>query len=230
MRMSVSKDESRVLELPARGTEQGYWRHARLYDPVLKLFFLPFGGENRFRKALVDFAAPKEGERLLDACCGTGTLTALLAERVDRTGAVTGIDLFSRPLEIVAAKVNKALPVTFRQASCTDMPFPDGSFDKVFVSFGLHEMAEADRGRSLQQVNRVLKTDGSLFVLEYHLPRLFITGFAIKAFHRLFESEAAYRMLVDATLLPALEQAGFVVRRKRLTGAGMFQMVRADKT
>jgi hypothetical protein len=45
----------------------------------------------------------------------------------------------------------------------------------------------------------------------------------------LFEHEEAYRMLLDGTLLPELEQAGFIIRRKRLIGAGMFQMLHAGK-
>lgn len=215
--------------MPSRHIGKGWQRHAWLYDPLIKVFFLPFGGEDSFRKTLVDFAALKEGEQVLDACCGTGTLTSLLAERVGETGAVTGIDLSYCSLGVAAKKAKKVLPLTFIQASCVDIPFPDGSFDKIFISFGLHELAKADRRNSLQQINRVLKSDGSLFILEYHLPRAALTRFAVKAFNRLFEDEEAYRMLLDGTLLPELEQAGFSIRRKRLIGAGMFQMLHTDK-
>ncbi len=218
-----------ALELPSHCAEKSWQRHAWLYDPIIKIFFLPFGGEGRFRRALVDFAGIKEGEQVLDACCGTGTLTNLLVERVGETGAVTGIDLSNKLLEKAAKKAKRVLPLTFSQASCADMPFPDGNFNKVFVSFGLHEIAEADRQNSLQEIYRVLKANGSLFVLEYHLPRAVLTGFTVKAFHGLFEHEEAYRMLLDGTLLPELEQASFIIRRKRLIGAGMFQMLHVDK-
>jgi len=196
------QDESKALELPSYCAEKGWQKHAWLYDPIVKIFFLPLGGEGRFRKALVDFAGVKKGERVLDACCGTGTLTHLLVERVGKTGAVTGIDLSYRLLEIATKKAKKVLPLTFRQASCADIPFPEGTFDKIFVSFGLHEVAEADRRNSLQEINRVLESDGSLFILEYHLPQAALTGFTVKTFHRLFEDEKAYRMLLDGTLLP----------------------------
>jgi demethylmenaquinone methyltransferase/2-methoxy-6-polyprenyl-1,4-benzoquinol methylase len=223
------KDGNKVLESSSHCAEKGWQKHAWLYDPIIKILFLPFGGEGRFRKALVDFAALKEGEQVLDACCGTGTLTYLLAERVGRTGAVTGIDLSHSSLGVAAKKAKKVLPLTFRQASCADIPFPEGTFDKIFISFGLHEIAEADRRKSLQEINRVLKSGGSLFILEYHLPQAALTRFTVKAFHRLLEDEEAYRMLLDGTLLPELEQAGFSTRRKRLIGAGMFQMLHADK-
>ena len=223
------KDGNKAPELSSHYAEKGWQKHAWLYDPIIKIFFLPLGGEGRFRKALVDFAGVKKGERVLDACCGTGTLTYLLAERVGKTGAVTGIDLSRRLLEIAAKKAKDSLPLTFIQVSCADIPFPEGTFDKIFVSFGLHEVAEADRRNSLQEINRVLESDGSLFILEYHLPQAVLTGFTVKTFHRLFEDEKAYRMLLDGTLLPQLEKAGFSIRRKRLIGAGMFQMLHADK-
>lgn len=224
------KKESKVtLESSSHCVEKSWQKHAWLYDPVVKILFLSFGGEGRFRRALIDFADVKEGEQVLDACCGTGTLTYLLAERVGKTGAVTGIDLSGGLLKEAAKKAKKVLPLTFSQASCADMPFPDGSFNKVFVSFGLHEIAETDRQKSLQEMYRVLKANGSLFILEYHLPRAVLAGFIVKVFHRLFENEEAYRMLLDATLIPELKQAGFNIKRKRLFRAGIFQILHADK-
>lgn len=200
-----------------------------MYDLTTKIFLLPFGSEGRFRKALVDFAGLREGEQVLDACCGTGTLTSLLAERVGRTGAVTGIDLSGELLKKAAKKAKQALSLTFIQASCADLPFTDSAFDKIFISFGLHEIADLDRQNSLLELNRVLRADGDLFILEYHLPRAFLTRFIVKTFNRLFEDEKAYRMLLDGTLLSELERAGFCVRRKQLIGAGMFQMLHAVK-
>lgn len=223
------QDESETLKLPSYCAEKGWQRHVWLYDPMVTIFFLPFGSEGRFRKALVDFAGPREGERVLDACCGTGTLTSLLAERVGRMGAVTGIDLSSELLKKAVKKAKQSLPLNFIQANCADLPFPDSNFDKAFISFGLHEIAEVDRQSSLLELNRILRADGDLFILEYHLPRAFLTRFIVKAFNRLFEDEKAYRMLLDGTLLPELERAAFSIRRKRLIGAGMFQMLHTVK-
>lgn len=225
----MSEDGNKVLELSSRCGAKGWQRNAWLYDPIVKLLFLPFGGEGRFRKELVDYAGLKEGEQVLDACCGTGNLTSLLAKSVGKSGTVTGIDLSSGLLEIASKKVKKDLPLTFRCASCIDIPFPDSHFDKVFISFGLHEIAEADRRNSLQEINRVLKSNGNLFIMEYNLPRTTLARFVVKAFHRLFEDEEAYRMLFDGTMLTELKQAGISIRRKRLIGAGMFQMLSASK-
>ena len=224
------KDRNKALEMPPYYNEERWQRNGWLYDPLLKILLSFFGGEGGFRRKLVDFAELKEGERVLDACCGTGTLTSLIAEKVGKTGAVIGVDLSAKLLELATGKVKKGLPLTFRQASCTSMPFPDGTFDKVFVSFGLHEIPDVARKDSLQEIKRVLKTGGSLFVLEYHLPQAILTSFAIKTFSKLFESEDAYRMLIDSTLLQELEQAGFSIKRRQLIGVNIFQILHAEKT
>ena len=225
----MQPNSSKVSELHTGYVEKRWQKNGWLYDPVVRISFLPFGGEGRFRRALVNFAGVNEGERVLDACCGTGTLTRLIAEKAGKTGAVTGIDLSSELLKKAAKKAKSTAPVTFIQANCSDAPFPDGIFDKIFISFGFHEIAETERHNSLLELNRVLKPDGSLFVFDYHLPSAALAAFTVKVFHRLFEDEEAYRVLLDRTLLPELERAGFRIKRKRLIGAGMFQMLHAVK-
>src|SRR3990172_2919489 len=84
------------------------WRRlARFYDPLIKLVFLPCGGEKRFRKRCLDFAALSEGDRVLDLCCGTGTLTHLIAERIGASGQVIGLDLSPAMLERARQKSKK---------------------------------------------------------------------------------------------------------------------------
>ncbi|UCE97189.1 MAG: hypothetical protein JSV74_04270 [Dehalococcoidia bacterium] len=54
--------------------------------------------------------------------------------------------------------------------------------------------------------------------------------FIVKALHRLFEDEGAYQMLLDGTLVPQLENVGFVVKRRKLIGFSVFQLLQAVKT
>lgn len=224
------KDKNKTLESNPRYKNKGWQRNAWLYDPIVKMLLLPFGGEGRIRKEMVNFADLKEGEQVLDACCGTGTLTSLIAERMGKLGTVTGIDHSYRLLEVASKKAKKPLPLIFKQASCTDIPFPDSYFDKIFISFGLHEIAEADRQNSLHEISRVLKKDGSLFIMEYNLPEKTLTRLIVKAFHVLFEDGDAYRMLFDNDLLTELERAGISIERKQLIGADVFQILDANKT
>jgi len=65
---------------------------AWLYDPVMKVVMLPFGGEKRLRSRFVDWANPESGEVVLDICSGTRTLASLIAARVGPSGAIQMIE------------------------------------------------------------------------------------------------------------------------------------------
>ena len=54
---------------------------SRVYDLYMGWYMLPFGGERRFRRRMLDGLAFRPDERLLDCTCGTGSRTAALRER-----------------------------------------------------------------------------------------------------------------------------------------------------
>jgi demethylmenaquinone methyltransferase/2-methoxy-6-polyprenyl-1,4-benzoquinol methylase len=216
------------IKTPPYYREEVWAKLAWFYDPLMKLILLPFGGEKRFRKQLVDFANPQRGEEILDICSGTGTLTSLIAERVGNKGRVVGIDLSSKMIEI-ARKKAKSSATSFQNANSERLPFPEGMFDKVFVSFGLHEMPEDARRNTLREVYRTLKLGGSLFVLDYSLPQNPLARFAVKVLVRLLEEEFSYRMLLNGSLIAEIKEAGFEMERQELIGGGMLQMIQAKK-
>ena len=202
---------------------------SRLYDAITWLFFLPLGGDNRLRREFIDFAAPGEGEHVLDVCCGTGTLALLIAEKVGASGRVTGVDLSPEMLSRARRKLGRDLPVLFRTGDCEKLPFTEAAFDKITISFGLHEMAAPVRQNALREIYRVLKPDHSLFIFDFHLARAVLPRLVVTASMRLFEDEDAYRMLAGDTLAREIEEAGFTLGPKRLLKAGVLQMLRADK-
>ena len=132
-------------------SEKRWRRFAWFLYPFMKISFLPFGGESNFAKKTVAFANPGQGESVLDACCGPGVLTRLIAEKVGNTGRVSGIDISEKAIKKASKKIKEGLTLNFRQASCAVIPFPDNSFDRVFISFGMHEMSADDRLKSLNE-------------------------------------------------------------------------------
>ena len=135
---------------------------AQLYDLFLSLiFYLTFGGENRFRRRCVNFAGPAWGDQVLDVCCGTGALTSLIAERVGSNGQVIGVDICEAALEIARTKARN-LPVTFLVADAEILPFSSARFDRCFISFGLHHMLKPARQNTLREIHRTLMSTGSL--------------------------------------------------------------------
>lgn len=73
-------------------------RSAESYEDVGVDFFSVFG------RQLVDDLGISVGERVLDIGCGRGAVLFPAAERVGRTGAVTGIDLAPTMIELTAAQ------------------------------------------------------------------------------------------------------------------------------
>jgi demethylmenaquinone methyltransferase / 2-methoxy-6-polyprenyl-1,4-benzoquinol methylase len=134
-------------------------RIAPVYDAMNRL--MSAGLDQRWRRITAE-AAVHEGDRVLDACCGTGDLSiAALAVG----GRVTGLDFSERMLDRAVRKSNA---VDWRRGDALDLPFGDESFDAVTVGFGVRNLE--DLGRGLSEFRRVLRPGGRLAVLEITSP------------------------------------------------------------
>lgn len=84
--------------------------------------------------------------RTLDVACGTGFITQHLP------GVVVGLDQSARML----AEARRRLPaMTFVQGDALHLPFPDGSFDRLFTSYFYCHLEEDDRVQFLDEAHRV---------------------------------------------------------------------------
>ena len=108
-------------------------------------------------EALVQFADPCEGIKVLDLASGTGEPAITLATRVGPTGHVTALDLSADLLAIAAdrARQRGLTNVAIQQADAQSLPFPGDRFDLATSRFGV--MFFADTDRALRELLRVLK-------------------------------------------------------------------------
>jgi SAM-dependent methyltransferase len=98
------------------------------------------------------------GKRVLDAGCGAGYGSAELAQTA---ASVTAVDIAADAIEF--ARAEYALPnLAFEQASCTALPYPDGSFDLI-VAFEVIEHLD-DWRAFLAEARRVLAGNGQFVV------------------------------------------------------------------
>jgi SAM-dependent methyltransferase len=112
---------------------------------------------------LLDLAALRPGERVLDIATGTGVVARLAARRVSPGGAVTGLDLNRAMLaEARRLPLPPGLEVTWQQGSALDLPFHDGAFDVVVSQQGLQFFL--DRSKGLGEMRRVLTPGGRVAV------------------------------------------------------------------
>jgi len=118
------------------------------------------------RKLLDDLPSPAY---TLDLCAGTGDLTLEMAE----CGYVIGCD-FCRPMLSQglekARKHRLGSQVRFVEGDALRLPFRTGSFDAVTIAFGLRNLENETHG--LAEMFRVLRTGGTLAVLEFSLPTI----------------------------------------------------------
>ena len=98
-----------------------------------------------------------EGKRILDAACGEGYGSALLAKSAS---SVEGVDISSQAVTHARKRYADQKNLAFSVADCTSLPFEDDAFERV-VSFETLEHLEA-QDQLLSEFRRVLKPDGLL--------------------------------------------------------------------
>jgi demethylmenaquinone methyltransferase / 2-methoxy-6-polyprenyl-1,4-benzoquinol methylase len=147
--------------LPAEGVQRMFDRIAPVYDAMNRV--MTAGLDQRWRRATVREAV-RPGDRVLDACCGTGDLA--VAARKAGAGEVIGVDFSARMLERAR---RKAPEVEWIQADVLALPFGDASFDAAVVGFGVRNVEDLAAG--LKEFRRVLRPGGRLGILEITKPR-----------------------------------------------------------
>jgi len=136
-------------------------RIAPVYDAMNHA--MTAGLDRRWRKETAR-AVVSRGDRVLDACCGTGDLA--LADLHAGAARVTGLDFSERMLERARAKSSE---VEWVQGDALALPFADGSFDGATVGFGVRNLDDLEAG--LRELRRVLRRGGRLGILEITRPR-----------------------------------------------------------
>jgi demethylmenaquinone methyltransferase/2-methoxy-6-polyprenyl-1,4-benzoquinol methylase len=125
------------------------------------------GGLHRAWKAYtVAVAAVQPGHRVLDIAGGTGDLSRAFARAVGPSGLVVHTDINEAMLRVGRDRlIDEGLALPTNLCDAEKLPYPDNSFDRVSVAFGLRNMTHKDA--ALAEMCRVLKPGGRLLVLEF---------------------------------------------------------------
>ena len=130
------------------------------YDLVNDL--LSLGRTKAWRKSATAIIDPRPGMKILDLAAGTGSSSEPLA----KAGAEVIPADFSEGMLNAGRKARPHLP--FTRADALNMPFTDGEFDLVTISFGLRNTA--DINKALREMLRVTRAGGRLVVVEFSAP------------------------------------------------------------
>jgi demethylmenaquinone methyltransferase/2-methoxy-6-polyprenyl-1,4-benzoquinol methylase len=147
-------------------------RHVRrVFDSVAPKYdvmndLMSMGLHRVWKAYTVMVANLKEGDRALDIAGGTGDLALAFSRKVGKTGQVVHTDINEAMLSTGRNRLLDAgvsLPTVVCDAE--QLPFPDNYFDVVSMALGLRNMTHKDV--AIAEMNRVLKPNGKLLVLEF---------------------------------------------------------------
>jgi len=197
----VSKGETRATLAKRRADV------AAMFDGVASRYDvmngIMTGGQHLYWRAQVVRAlAPRPGLRILDLAAGTGTSSRPLA---DAGALVVPVDL---SFGMLAEGKRRWPDLGFVQADALQLPFGDGTFDAVTISYGLRNFE--DTVGALRELRRVTRPGGLAVINEFSTPtfapfrvayREAVLKRAIPAAARLFASNrAAYDYLAESIL------------------------------
>jgi demethylmenaquinone methyltransferase / 2-methoxy-6-polyprenyl-1,4-benzoquinol methylase len=131
------------------------------YDFITRAF--SYGMDSRWKRLGVERAELPQSPVILDLASGTGDFSILVDRRYPGARAVA-VDLTERMLHL-------AIQRGVKQAVCGDagaLPFADGTFDCVFVGYGLRNFP--DLGLAVSEIERVTRPGGVLVSLDFFLP------------------------------------------------------------
>ena len=207
-------------------------RIAPVYDAMNRT--MTAGLDRRWRRITAE-SVVRPGDRVLDACCGTGDL-AIADARAG--GKVTGLD-FSEPMLERARR--KAPELEWLRGDVLQLPFEDGVFDAATVGFGVRNVADLDH--ALSELRRVLRPDGRVAILEITRPGGVLGPFyrvwfdrVVPLLGRLLPGGSAYTYLPASVkrfpgpdeLAERIAAAGFREVRIRLFAGGIVALHTAD--
>ncbi|MFE1664386.1 class I SAM-dependent methyltransferase [Microbacterium sp. P02] len=126
---------------------------------------LSLGNDRLWRVATTRAVAPRPGQRILDLAAGTGASSVALA----RSGAdVVAADFSPGMIAEGRRRHHDIANLSFTEADATALPFEDGEFDTVTMSFGLRNVN--DPRKALRELRRVTRPGGRIVVCEFSHP------------------------------------------------------------
>jgi ubiquinone/menaquinone biosynthesis C-methylase UbiE len=131
---------------------------ARLNNPIRRKFLSP--------KRIVDCFGIREGMKILEVGPGSGFFTFELAKHVGPSGHVYAVDIEPTMITLLEKRIKRERieNITPKVASAYEIPLPNNSADLVFMGGVLGEIP--DKQRALHEMQRVLRKEGSLAVME----------------------------------------------------------------
>ncbi len=209
--------------------------------------FLSLGIDKNWRKKAIRELQISQPQHILDVATGTADVAIALAKTL-QPKQVIGLDIAAEMLDIGRKKVKQqdlSEVVELIDGDAENLPFENNTFDAVTVAFGVRNFENLLAG--MNEIQRVLKPNGKLVVLEFSKPRLFplkqlfqfyfkyilpfigkITSKDPKAYRYLYESVQAFPD--GKEFIKVMEKAGFQQNQQKSLTFGISSLYIGNKS
>lgn len=190
------------------------------YDFLNRIISL--GIDIKWRNRVVEILKPKKPDSILDIATGTGDLA--LALQKTKASRIVGLDISPGMLakgkdKVSAQNLENTIEMVLGDSEA--LKYKECTFDAVTVAFGVRNFENLELG--LSELFRVLKSGGTLVILETAVPTKFpfkqgysiYTKFLVPLMGKLFTSDqAAYKYLSDsAAVFPYGKQFNNILKK-----------------
>lgn len=162
-RISSRIDEPADKRVYVRGLFAGIAHRYDLTNDVMS-----FGLHREWKKRVLKIAEVRSGHTVLDLAAGTGDLARSAAAAAGGDVAVVAADLTPEMMKVGMARPGPDL-LGWVGADAETLPFPDATFDRVLIGYGLRNFANLER--CLGEILRCLRPGGRLVTLDFGKPR-----------------------------------------------------------
>lgn len=138
---------------------------------------------------------------VLDIGCGTGEFERLLLTENSQQ-MITGVDISEEMLLVAKQKCRTYPNVSFQNASVSDLPFADNTFDVIVSASAFHYFDNPDI--ALKEMRRVVKPEGKVVMLDwckdYLLCRIcdFLLKFVDPAYQQCYTQKEFHSLLTSS--------------------------------
>lgn len=154
---------------------------------------------------LVSLFQLQKGTKILDVGAGTGGIVPYLLEAIGPEGSIWAVDFAEEMVKIGRKKFQKESRVIFELASVADLPYKERFFDQI-VCFGAFPHFD-DKGKALEEMNRVLKCQGTLIIAHA------LSSVALRSHHQNCAPVSKDFLPDETEMKSLLERAGFQLNR-----------------
>ena len=147
----------------------------REYDTLLSR--LTFRSDSMWRRKVIEASEPHERSFILDVATGTGLMAFNFAHQLRDEAMVVGIDICEPMIRKANdhRRQNEEKTIGFVAGQAEALPFMDGCFDCATITLALRNVT--DPKLVFQEMNRVVRTGGSVVSLDFSRPNLMVRPF-----------------------------------------------------